>query len=378
MNIKNLQSVFMATAIGISVSYVGISTYDKLIEARELQTQVYTIYSTDTSERKCPELQIIPGPGNSKIIKDACTNLYWHHIDLPLFSVNSELEGYTWQEAKDYCENLAVTTDGKSLLRLPTSDELLSLLDVPCSEVSSLPDITTDYLNQGCSPLVRLNETARLQTDLNQQQTLVPNQNIKYFYTQDYNRNNTGVARIRFADGIYWTADELAFNKGSDGILNADDMVAAVSINMYRGEVNNPLLNKDVRLNVRCIYDKPTPKEISDIQSQTYKNTGGLYGHIDVVNDISYNEAQWWTENPAGSRKYTFGYRKNWVPINNDVNNCPETLNTAITGDYNLCTGVTAQTRNQVFFECPNEYLKNNIYQVDGSIDPTKNPIICN
>lgn len=332
MVIKHLQSGFLALTIGIAVSYIGIATYDHILEARQLQISMFITdpqMGYDNEPTQCPKLERVPGPEGSFIIKDACTNLYWFHMDLPLLDTDGKLSGYTWSEAGTYCANLAKTTDGKALLRLPTSDELMSLLTLPCPQVDSF----TQNTNDGCSFVVKQGAQAVQQEDGVSGSILPSITTQQYFYTQTYNGRT-----IRFADGIYWTADEIS--------IDGENRDAATSVNMFRGEVSNPLMDKDIRLNVRCIYDKPTSAKIAQEQSREF---GNIYDRVEVLNNLVYNEVQWWQ---GSNGTYSMGYRKNWTPRNGDVNNCPEGLNTRVSGDLNLCTGVTAQTMNPVIFSC--------------------------
>jgi len=347
---KNLSQKFLLIAISVSVVTVTTSLFTRYIEAQLYQiypylkgTQADQAIPAQQNPLNCPQLEKVEGVSGTPIIKDKCTNTYWYNFDLPLkTSAASDRDGYTWQQSKDYCEGIALDKEtNKPILRLPTSDELLAMVGTPCTQ--TFPG--TDRKNEACSPLNRKSTTYPSGG------AITPGGATSDYFYDDGN--------YAFAEGAYWASNEIDVNR--DGTKEA-----AASVNLKYGTVNNPIFGKEIRLNVRCIYD---------FARDSAKMTDAKYDAINT--DYQINSIQWWAEDTTascsnGSKKLKMGYRSNLQPANDNINNCPEKLNTDNTfGQYRLCTGVTPFVDNCVIFECAGGKKP---YKGDDATTP----IVCN
>jgi hypothetical protein len=88
-----------------------------------------------------PHSYIQPGTG---VIKDTVTGLMWQQTTAPGMSDGT----YSWQQAEDYCENLAL--GGYDDWRLPTIQELSTLVDsgVSLSSETVNPTINMTFFNE--------------------------------------------------------------------------------------------------------------------------------------------------------------------------------------------------------------------------------------
>ena len=233
---------FLASVIGVAICYVAISLYTNLIFASTNLSPLKKYLSTDDLYKtqnypNCPDFESIvdtvaPIDSRMTIIKEKCSNTYWPPFDLPNTTQNkkcsgdritscttntqctgngtcgyNEYIGYTYEEAKAFCEQ-------GGLYRLPTTDELLALVKVPCSTPGN------------CSP------------------------------TSLFNQYGTGVVSGTkyYANGLYWALNPLDIIPGDDVLAGEE---SASSVSLKDGTVNTPIMGKDMRLNVRCIYNKP-------------------------------------------------------------------------------------------------------------------------
>ncbi len=352
--IHNMPQLFLAVTLGVSFSYLGIATFDKVIEA-QLPLSVYLGTSEQRVYPECPRLVKVEGASGAVIMKDECTNLYWHNLDLPVLTSTGAMQGYTWGEARERCENLAIAPGRGPLFRLPTADELLSLVEIGQGEC----------LNGSCSPITRPNETYWVKnSDGAFTQSTEKLLTTSGGFFQQPNANG-----IRFAEGAYWTADEMDM----DGSTTTYE--AAASVNLHYGVVNNPIFGKNVRLNARCIYNKPTSQEIVANQPA---NFGNLYAKVEVTN-YDINELQWSADTTAsqtcaaGGQRPRMTLRKNWRPYSNNVNDCPEGVNTELSGNFALCSGVSQSISQCLYFGCSSgQYVQNPDYAPGAS-----SPVAC-
>jgi hypothetical protein len=306
--------------------------------------------------------------------------VYWHNVDLPLEDGDGTRSGYTWYEAQAYCENLA-TVEGRSLFRLPTADELMSLLELPCNGESCSPVTDRDDLvyqfDEATQDYVLAANTVSNQ--------VVPNDQI--FFERD---------GIYFAEGAYWTSTEIDVD-GNIGVSDNDRLKpdgsaepyeAATSVNLHYGTVNNPLFGKHVRLNARCVYNVRTDQDIFALNDVP---VGTLRQQFSVDDTFRISELIWWEDvgsctNDALAKKVRLAQRKNWVPVNGDVNNCPEGISSELTGDFQVCTDVSVATDQCVYFGCESgRYVKSETFKAEVAdylatgdpVDQTQSPIRC-
>lgn len=382
----DIAKTLLITIIGVSIGYVGISTWDKYSEAQLYNlTQYFSGIEGDELDKQlpaCPKLVRVEGVSGAIILKDECTNLYWHNIDLPLEDISGNREGYTWYEAEAFCENLA-TSDGRSLFRLPTADELFSLATTPCTGGS-------------CSPITDITAKTYVYNNATEEfEASGPDVTAsrEYFY-----ENPAGSPL--FAEGAYWSSSEIDINDSNRQKPDAtsESFEAATSVNLKYGTVNNPVFGKYIRLNTRCIFEKLSDQDIYALNTESVKD---LREKFIVDDSIKVSEIIWWENKGVDasnnqSMLLTLAQRKNWIPNNEDVNNCPEGVSTELTGDVQsaalddsfvqLCTGVSTTTSQHVTFGCSSgSYVKNLDFETalatfwaDGTVIPnTLSPAIC-
>ncbi|MFA5188450.1 MAG: DUF1566 domain-containing protein [Patescibacteria group bacterium] len=154
------------------------------------------------NNQNCPQL----ADSTDLTVKDVCTGLVWVRHELPTFKIiNDPKPGYAWQEAADKCAAL----EPAGMFRLPTVEELLSLVKYKCDET-------------GCQA----------------------NADIV---------NDQAGTRPSFSGGIYWTGSD--FNETAAGIANPQRDYKR-TVNLLNGKADNPIFAQDMKLNVLCIMDR--------------------------------------------------------------------------------------------------------------------------
>ncbi len=159
--------------------------------------------------KNCPSFIDI----NELTMKDECTGVTWARHDLPVYDQIGDTQiGYNWQEANDACSSL----EPAGLFRLPTVEELVSLISYQCSGT---------------------NCQAAMNNDLDK------NGSADFEYTT-------------FAAGNYWSAND--FNEPERWLLppNNPQRDYKRSVNLLNGEVDTPVFNKNFRLNAWCVIDR--------------------------------------------------------------------------------------------------------------------------
>jgi len=199
--VKNILylKIYIILILLVSLTFIG---YNILAQVEETPS-VLRKYINVT---ECPKFMDV----NDLTMKDSCTGLVWARHELPTFSTAGDATpGYNWQEARSACENLSPA----NMFRLPTVEELLSLVIYKCNESGCLAgaDIAKD--SYGKKPI--------------------------------------------FSEGIYWTISD--FNEPASvrtlpgGKVERD---YKRSVNLVKGEVDNPVFGKEVRLNAWCIVNR--------------------------------------------------------------------------------------------------------------------------
>ncbi|MCX6743063.1 MAG: DUF1566 domain-containing protein, partial [Candidatus Parcubacteria bacterium] len=152
---------------------------------------------------------------NELTMKDQCTGLVWARNELPTFKQTDDTSpGYSWQEAKTACENLA-QSGGSNLFRLPTVEELLSMIKYKCDGTS-----------------------CQAKGDIAEIDSLLP----------------------AFANGIYWTSSDFHepetdtnVNSNPPGNIGRD---YKRSVSLLTGVVDSPVFGQNIRLNAWCIVER--------------------------------------------------------------------------------------------------------------------------
>ncbi|HDQ23025.1 MAG TPA: DUF1566 domain-containing protein [Candidatus Uhrbacteria bacterium] len=159
----------------------------------------------------CPNFTDI----NHLTMKDTCTGLVWARHESPTYKIsNDPTPGYNWEQAKNACENLAPA----GMFRLPTVAELLTLVKYQCQDPGS------------CSAMLDRSIVDELPG---------------------------------FSNATYWTIDN--FNQPASW-TNPQAVPPGKevrdykrSVNLLNGKADNPVYNKEMRLNAWCIVNR-TPE----------------------------------------------------------------------------------------------------------------------
>ncbi|MFC1598856.1 DUF1566 domain-containing protein [Patescibacteria group bacterium] len=184
---------------------------------------------------------------NELTMKDECTGLVWARRELPTFyGTPAELEaaspplepGYSWDLAKQSCEEF-VEIGGINMFRLPTVEEMLSLIEYKCDATSCSATLVRDLDGDG---------------------------------TDD-------IGEPYFSRGNYWTIND--FNEPAAWTLENSQRDYKRSVNLLTGEVDNPVYNKNMRLNAWCVVDRNS--EITEMQFTTANITNVTNGGGAVV-----------------------------------------------------------------------------------------------
>ncbi|MCX6744251.1 MAG: DUF2341 domain-containing protein [Candidatus Parcubacteria bacterium] len=173
---------------------------------------------------------------NDLTMKDSCTGLVWMSRPLPIYKtagLTDTQPGYIWQNAINTCEGLK-TVDNKPLFRLPTVEELISLVKVRCD-------------NTSC--------------------TVNPD-----FFPPDIDKT--------FANGYFWSAND--FNEASSWATDNAGRDYKRSVNLLTGQVDSPVFGKDVHLNAWCVLARQPEiieRKFTSVTNQVIDNgsqaTGG-------------------------------------------------------------------------------------------------------
>lgn len=305
LHIGHFISIFLASVIGLSLSYLFFNNYTHSSSARSFDLLTYLSLEKKAPDVTCPQLKSVTTASGTTVLKDACTGTYWYSMDLPILDKNDKFKGYTWAEAKTACDNLAtadLSGTKVNIFRLPTVDELLTLVKMPCTDANA------------CSPLTDF--TSKL-TD----NTTPVTTNFNHFLKK---QNKT------LGNGSYWAANEFSAE-------------TAGSVNLQIGMVNNPVLGKGAQLNVRCIYKAPDNMNVGNLDEpgdQIYWSTLPTPHDATTVNvgaGVTVNAS-----------KYKINYRSNIQTAT-----CPAPFTGAPSGS-SQCTAVSADTDQRLIFSCGN------------------------
>jgi len=183
---------------------------------------------------KCPDLVANPLYGGY-IVQDRCTGIFWAAQDEPVDVDGTKANlGYDWTEANTACS-------GKlgAAFRLPTVDELLTLVNLPCVN-SANSECSTAEIQAGtcaCSPIA-----------------------------DDGAFGTNGQPYNYFANGSYWTATQYISNIRYANVNGSNNYDLAKSVNLLEGKVDDPVISKNISLNVRCVFNKePWVKGITSV-----------------------------------------------------------------------------------------------------------------
>jgi len=206
---------YLIITIFVCVAFLGFNLFAQVEETNfDLK---YYIKGQDSSAN-CPDFVEI----NALTMKDSCTGLVWARNELPTYHGAAE-PGYTWDEAQTACADYLIDpTSGKSIFRLPTVEELLSLVKYKCDEAT-------------CSA--------------------------------SFDYNSIVGSRPFFAGGRYWSIND--FNEPSSWtdpnlqpLPGNPQRDYKRSVNILSAEVDTPVFNKLMRANAWCVVDR-TPEIIS-------------------------------------------------------------------------------------------------------------------
>jgi len=194
-----LIKIYIFLVLAVSLTFIG---YNILAQVEETPSALRKyINVTD-----CPKLTDV----NDLTMKDNCTGLVWAHHELPTFSTAGDATpGYTWQEAKSACENLSPA----GMFRLPTVEELLSLVVYKCNASGCLACADAAKDNYGKTPI--------------------------------------------FSEGIYWAISD--FNEPASWHTlpsGKPERDYKRSVNLVKGEVDNPVFGQAMRLNAWCVVNR--------------------------------------------------------------------------------------------------------------------------
>ncbi len=171
---------------------------------------------------------------NYLTMKDSCTGLVWMSRPLPIYkTAGIEVQpGYVWQNAKNTCAGIA-QVDGTSLFRLPTVEELLSLVKVSCDNASCT--VNSD------------------------------------FFPADIDKT--------FANGYYWSAND--FNEDASWATDNAGRDYKRSVNLLTGQVDSPVFGKDVQLNAWCVVARQPEiieRKFTSVTNQVISNGSQALG----------------------------------------------------------------------------------------------------
>jgi|GEM_PF-4146374 len=220
--------IYICLIIATSVALLGFNLWAATVGTGDLIIRQYI------KGQNCPQF----GPDtpatadmNALTMKDTCTGLVWVRHELSTYHGASQ-PGYTWDEAATGCANL----EPKGMFRLPSTDELLSLVKYQCSGSTCGATLGT------------------------------PEADGKPFFS-----NGTYWSRNDFNEPANWTD----LNRIPPGNPQRD---YKRSVNLLNGKVDSPVYNKLMKLNAWCLVDK-TPeiieKKFTNVTLAGNRITGG-------------------------------------------------------------------------------------------------------
>ncbi|MFC1598854.1 DUF1566 domain-containing protein [Patescibacteria group bacterium] len=222
-NFYNLLSLYLVLVVFIALFFIGVSAIAQ-------QEETPAVLKEYISGQDCPSF--VPADTNNITVKDECTNLVWARRELPTyyedftyFDDNSLDPGYSWEQAKKACEEIA-EINGQNIFRLPSVEELLTLMQYKCD-------------GSGCS--AKLHE----------------NYGLPFF-----------------SGGRFWTIND--FNEPAAWRLENSRRDYKRSVSLRDAEVDSPVYNIDMRLNAWCVVARnPEIIERKFINVQETAITGG-------------------------------------------------------------------------------------------------------
>ncbi len=196
--------IYIVLIIIVSLAFIGFNILAQVETETDLKQYI--------KEGACPNFVDL----TELTMKDECTGLVWARNELPTYH-GADKPGYAWQQAADSCDNFVEP----GLFRLPTVEELLSLVKYQCDQT-------------GCE--------AGLKRDIN-------------------GDGQADFAPPFFSNGIYWSIND--FNESPawtdpSAIPSPghEDRDYKRSVNLLNGEVDSPVFSKKMRLNAWCIMDR--------------------------------------------------------------------------------------------------------------------------
>jgi len=209
MNIKQIKTIKLSLKVYLGLVFlISLLFVTSIVLAEQEETP--TVLKDYMGGQSCPSF--VAADINNITTKDECTGLVWARKELPTyyeefayFDTNNLDPGYSWEQAKKACEEIA-KINGQSIFRLPTVEELLSLLQYKC-------DVN------GCSAQIH----------------------------EDY-------GLPFFSGGRYWTIND--FNEPAEWLVENSRRDYKRSVSLRNGEVDSPIYNIDMRLNAWCVVDR--------------------------------------------------------------------------------------------------------------------------
>jgi hypothetical protein len=227
--------IYLVLIIIVSLAFISVNILAQVEQTPE-DLKAYI------KEGNCPYFVEV----NELTMKDQCTGLVWARKELPSYHGTAN-PGYSWDEAKNDCDNyMKADLDGngsaESLFRLPTVEELLSLIKYKCDASSCGASLDLDLNNDG-------------QSDY-----------LKPF----------------FSNGFYWSINdynEPAYYRDPNAKPTPGSAARDYkrSVNLLNGEVDSPVFGINMRLNAWCVMDrKPEIKERKFVAVSTSAGATGI------------------------------------------------------------------------------------------------------
>jgi len=206
---SRLFKIYLGVVIAVSLVFIGANLIAQVEETPFVLKKYLSIPVDESSVPVCPDWVDV----NYLSMKDRCTGLVWSRFELATFWDPESEPGYNWQQAEIGCRNFA----SNGMFRLPTVEELLTLIKYDCSSGDCQVNLDPAVLD--------------IDGDT------IPDINPPFF-----------------SNGAYWSIND--FNEPAEWTDNYPQRDYKRSVNLNTGEVDNPVYNKDMRLNAWCIVDK--------------------------------------------------------------------------------------------------------------------------
>jgi len=228
--------IYIILVLIISLSFIGFNLLAQ-VEETEFDLKYYIKGGFDQASQ-CPNFV----DKTELTMKDECTGLVWARYQLPTYHGAIE-PGYTWEEASSSCNGFMTDiNDSQPLFRLPTVEELLTLVKYQCDGSECLASIEPSIIADG---------------------------------------------RPFFSGGVYWTINDFNepdhwINPDAEPIPGNPQRDYKRSVNLLTGEVDTPVFSHLFRLSTWCIVDRNpeiVEKKFTDVTTTAITNgqaaTGG-------------------------------------------------------------------------------------------------------